>query len=619
MKIKTLKINNFKSIRELTMEDVDSALILVGRNSVGKTVVLDAIRAVAGVYQIQESDYNLSAGNITVYVELSVDDNDLKILNENGVISRYKRYDLWLRDFCNKLPSYQNGVLKFTFIVSREGKVRYDDGIRKNNLWIKEVFPKVHYISTSRDMTDIQNEIFTNNRELKQLKSDSCIFDKSRECSQCFQCMGVINKKKPSELSVVETAKLMQYKLMNLGLENFMERLNYYFHKNGSQLENIEFGIDISTKDTFNPGIYVKNNERGVTGAIEKMSAGMKSIYILSLLETYIETSASIPSIILIEDPEMYLHPQLQKAASEILYRLSKKNQVAFTTHSPNLIFNFNSKQIKQVVLDREGYTTVREDVDIDEILDDLGYSANDLMNVSFVFIVEGKQDKARLPLLLEKYYGETYDDEGNLRRVSIISTNSCTNIKTYANLKYINSMYLKDQFLMIRDGDGKDPEYLKKQLCSYYHNSRQHDRSIPRVQENNVLILKYYSFENYFLVPEIMAKIGVIKTEESFFDILYSKYNDYLYKLSSVKKMLEREKITIESKEDIKKHMELIRIYVRGHNLYDIFYGRYKGEKEKEILKKYIDAAPRDVFKDILDAIDGFVYFDSKKTYGGK
>ncbi|MGN0515028.1 MAG: ATP-dependent nuclease [Lachnospiraceae bacterium] len=619
MKIKTLKINNFKSIRELTMEDVDSALILVGRNSVGKTVVLDAIRAVAGVYQIQESDYNLSAGNITVYVELSVDDNDLKILNENGVISRYKRYDLWLKDFCNKLPSYQNGVLKFTFIVSREGKVRYDDGIRKNNLWIKEVFPKVHYISTSRDMTDIQNEIFTNNRELKQLKSDSCIFDKSRECNQCFQCMGVINKKKPSELSVVETAKLMQYKLMNLGLENFMERLNYYFHKNGSQLENIEFGIDISTKDTFNPSIYVKNNERGVTGAIEKMSAGMKSIYILSLLETYIETSASIPSIILIEDPEMYLHPQLQKAASEILYRLSKKNQVAFTTHSPNLIFNFNSKQIKQVILDREGYTTVREDVDIDEILDDLGYSANDLMNVSFVFIVEGKQDKARLPLLLEKYYGETYDDEGNLRRVSIISTNSCTNIKTYANLKYINSMYLKDQFLMIRDGDGKDPEYLKKQLCSYYHNSRQYDRSIPRVQENNVLILKYYSFENYFLVPEIMAKIGVIKTEESFYDILYSKYNDYLYKLSSVKKMLEREKITIESKEDIKKHMELIRIYVRGHNLYDIFYGRYKGEKEKEILKKYIDVAPRDVFKDILDAIDSFVYFDSKKTYGGK
>ena len=73
--------------------------------------------------------------------------------------------------------------------------------------------------------------------------------------------------------------------------------------------------------------------------------------------------------------------------------------------------------------------------------MNDLGYSANDLMNVSFVFIVEGKQDRARLPLLLKHYYGELYDEKGNLKRVAIISTNSCTNIKTYANLKYINQL----------------------------------------------------------------------------------------------------------------------------------------------------------------------------------
>ena len=107
------------------------------------------------------------------------------------------------------------------------------------------------------------------------------------------------------------------------------------------------------------------------------------------------------------EDPEIYLHPQLQKVASEILYRLSKKNQVVFSTHSPNLIFNFSSKQIKEVLLDEEYYTTVRPETDIDQILDDLGYTANDLMNVSFVFIVEGKQDSNRLPLLLQKYYSE--------------------------------------------------------------------------------------------------------------------------------------------------------------------------------------------------------------------
>ena len=32
------------------------------------------------------------------------------------------------------------------------------------------------------------------------------------------------------------------------------------------------------------------------------------------------------------------------------------------------------------------------------------------------------------------------------------------------------------------------------------------------------------------------------------------------------------------------------------------------------EILKKYIDAAPKETFKDIFEAIDNFVYFENRK-----
>ena len=106
-----------------------------------------------------------------------------------------------------------------------------------------------------------------------------------------------------------------------------------------------------------------------------------------------------------------------------------------FSTHSPNLIANFTSRQLCQVVTDEEHFTVAREHADIDQVLDDLGYGANDLLNVSFVFIVEGKQDKNRLPLLLKKYYPELHDASGRLSRISILTTNSCTNIKTYANL----------------------------------------------------------------------------------------------------------------------------------------------------------------------------------------
>ena len=275
-----------------------------------------------------------------------------------------------------------------------------------------------------------------------------------------------------------------------------------------------------------------------------------------------------------------------------------------------------NSAQLMakdQVITDRTGSTILNPSTDIDKILDDLGYTANDLLNVSFVFIVEGKQDRNRLPLLLKKYYSEIVDENGHLNRVAIIATNSCTNIKTHANLKYINSLYLKDAFLMIRDSDGKNPQMLKDQLCGYYR-AREHEDTgtIPRVTDRNVLILKYYSFENYFLDPKVMAKIGVIKNEQQFYDILYAKYTEYLYKLKSMRNMQERFKIKIDGPEDIKDNLEKIRIYVRGHNLYDIFYGRYKGDKEPDILTKYIEEAPRETFADILDAIDDFVYFNS-------
>ncbi len=77
---------------------------------------------------------------------------------------------------------------------------------------------------------------------------------------------------------------------------------------------------------------------RSTWNPVESMGKGMKSIYMLSLLETYIGEPDRIPSLIMVEDPEIYLHPQLQKTCSEILYRLSKKNQVIFKTHAPAML-----------------------------------------------------------------------------------------------------------------------------------------------------------------------------------------------------------------------------------------------------------------------------------------
>lgn len=621
MRITDLHIRNFKAIHDMHIRDIESALILVGQNNTGKTTVLDAARAVGGEYRIGPEDFGEDNANIEIGVRLELTGEDLMQLRQKGIVSKYRREEAWLADFQKRLPSFQVGMpgkegwLSFTMIANREGRIRYYDGFRKDNPYIRQVFPRIYYVDTDRSLDQLQKDLLLLQEDeiLGRMRSGCCMFNEAKPCNHCFSCIGLIYRKSPEKLDVFETAKLLDYKLYRLNLDAFAKRVNDNFHKNGGKEEilysmnrNVEQMLHVTT-EVYHPGL-------NLTRPIGRMGKGMRCIYLFSLLEAYTEIEESLPSIMLIEDPEIFLHPRLQKTSGEILYRLSRKNQVIFTTHSPNLLPNFNSREIRQVVLDEQGYSHVREKTDISAILDDLGYTANDLMNVNFVFIVEGKQDKSRLPMLLQRYYSEVYDKEGNLSRIAIITTNSCTNIKTYANLKYMNQVYIRDQFLMIRDGDGKDREMLAKQLCRYYEERNQEDMDrLPRVRRENVLILKYYSFENYFLNPKVMAQLGIVESEEEFYRILLETWKEYLHRITSGKHLKEVLKQDLCTMEDIKAHMEEIKIYLRGHNLFDIFYGRYR-DQEAELLKRYIELAPREDFQDILDAVERFVYFESRR-----
>ncbi len=616
MKITDLDIQNFKSIHHMHLQNIENALILVGQNNTGKTTVLDAVRAVGGDYRIGPEDFREDGAKIEIRVSLFFTKEDLQLLHRKGIVSQYRRWEAWLADFEKKLPSYQDGTLTFTMSANRSGRIRLKDGFLKHNPYIQEVFPKIYHVDTERRLEQLQRDLLLLQEDeiLQKMRSGSCMFNEAKKCSQCFSCIGLIEKKRPGELDAFETSKLLDYKLYQLNLDSFAKKVNESFKKNGGR-EEILYSMNRDVEKILQVTTEIWHPAQKLIRPIARMGKGMRSIYLFSLLEAYTEIEENLPSIIMIEDPEIFLHPRLQKVSGKILYRLSRKNQVIFTTHSPNLLPNFNSRQIRQVVIRKDGSSDVRENTDISAILDDLGYTAGDLMNVNFVFIVEGKQDKSRLPLLLQKYYSETVNDQGELLRIAIITTNSCTNIKTYANLKYMNQIYLRDQFLMIRDSDGKDPGVLGRQLCRYYEERNLEDLDkLPRVRPENVLILKYYSFENYFLNPRIMTELGVLASEESFYEIFLEKWKEYLHRITSAKQVREVIGRDFETVEDVKAHMEEIKIYLRGHNLFDLFYGRYK-EEETALLKRYIDLAPKEDFQDILTALERFPYFESRSV----
>lgn len=107
MKICYLKIKNFKSIRELEIENVESAMILVGKNNTGKTAVIDALLLAAGMRKIKPYEYLDSNSTIEIQLQIAYTESDLNYFHSKGIISKAHDYEEWLKEFEIALPSFR--------------------------------------------------------------------------------------------------------------------------------------------------------------------------------------------------------------------------------------------------------------------------------------------------------------------------------------------------------------------------------------------------------------------------------------------------------------------------------------------------------------------------------
>ena len=137
------------------------------------------------------------------------------------------------RDFCQKLPSFQNNQLTFTYIANQNGSIRYHDGFHKNNRYIPQILPSVYFLDSERDLEKVQGNLlsFTEDDLLNQMRMDCCLFDPMKKCTHCFSCIGLLNRKTPEELNAFETEKLLEYKLYHMNLKDFSDKVNQYFGK----------------------------------------------------------------------------------------------------------------------------------------------------------------------------------------------------------------------------------------------------------------------------------------------------------------------------------------------------------------------------------------------------
>ena len=109
------------------------------------------------------------------------------------------------------------------------------------------------------------------------------------------------------------------------------------------------------------------------------------------------------------------------------------------------------------------------------------------------------------------------------------------------------------------------------------------------------------------------MAKLGIVASEDAFYSLLFEKWKEYLHRLPSSRQLIKHLGKDLDTEEELREHMEEIKIYVRGHNLFNLFYGPYK-KQEQELLKAYISLAPKEDFRDILEPIERIPFFENRK-----
>jgi len=116
-------------------------------------------------------------------------------------------------------------------------------------------------------------------------------------------------------------------------------------------------------------------------------------------LATFIVTAP--PSIVLIDEPHVFLHPSAERTLLDFMQR-HLEHRYVITTHSAVLVNSVEPNRINFLQPPGRPFSE-RSNSDSAEVLLDLGYRNSDALFCDRLIFVEGKSDKVILPILLQK------------------------------------------------------------------------------------------------------------------------------------------------------------------------------------------------------------------------
>ena len=148
----------------------------------------------------------------------------------------------------------------------------------------------------------------------------------------------------------------------------------------------------------------------GASVPVSDRGTGFQSALVLGMLR-YVagqEAGGTDNVLFAVEEPEAFLHPQTQRAMTQVLKKIAADAQVVVTTHSPVVVDTFRLSQIARLPLMPEGTTLDWEPPELDDAqegrLTRYCTAANsELVFANAAILVEGEGDYAVVEELLAR------------------------------------------------------------------------------------------------------------------------------------------------------------------------------------------------------------------------
>ncbi|MCD6149293.1 ATP-binding protein [bacterium] len=419
MKIKQIAIENFRGIKKLENFQLENLSLLVGENGTSKTSILEAINFCLSPYflsgRIKHTDFH-KGEDIKIKIILEFDEN-FKVLLPDG----YTKQEIECNRVCLEVKKRDRATPKKAFsdivvgshyvLPVNESKTITQNGVEKE-YWEKErkghkpEKPSIFTFDKRLLTFPLESEglpksfYFPKNREKQLYKgfnsSISSVFDdfnwrfnkevRKIETAEDFNGEKFITQKNNFETSILE-------KIDEKSQQKTFQKLNEKLEKVGLPK------ADLSLIDCNAPfdSAFLSQKLESLDLPISQLGSGVEMVVSLLFLETMAEISKE-NILILIDEPELHLHPDLQNNFIDHIVSISEKNQFLFSTHSPLFVkqtLNNDNVKIQIHCLEKEN-----EEVKILELEKRvLPYvSANEVNFIAF-------------GLATEEYYDELYNE----------------------------------------------------------------------------------------------------------------------------------------------------------------------------------------------------------------